>query len=518
MPRYPADAEIPVRVDRAAGPIPGQIVEQVRHLLAAGALHPGDPIPSTRGLAERLGVSRGTVTTAYDQLAGEGYLVSDRGSTRINPDLPPSIARSAPADGSPTPPARPGARRPGPTPPAATGTRGRAPTPPARPGSCHPGPTPAATSAPTRAATPSPAPARPVAPVDLRPGTPDISSVANTAWRAAWRSAAAHPGLGYGPEGSAELRRELAEYLRLLRSVVASPEDLVVTAGARDGLRLLLTVLSRRHVRPLTVAVEDPGYPSLHRVPQALGHAVVPVPLDAQGLDPAGLPSGERRPDVVLLTPSHQYPLGTSMPVARRLELIRWAEEQDALLVEDDYDSELRYVGDPLPALAALDSREAGAGGRVVTLGSFAKTLTPGLGLGFVLLPPRIREEVLALRRDAGAPVSAVVQDAVAHYMRSGGFRRHTARMRRDYRRRRDMLARILDAGHLPSGVEVLPMDGGLHAVLRVPGPEDEARVLAALERAGIAVAALGEYWSRGRRAAEGIEAVRPTAGGAGAG
>ena len=465
MPRYPADAEIPVHVNRSAGPIPGQIVEQIRRLVTTGALRPGDPVPSTRGLAERLGISRGTVTTAYDQLAGEGYLVSDRGSTRVTPDLPPDV----------TVPGRRG------TTSSAQDSGGPA----------------------AAASAPRPAPRASATPlVDLRPGTPDISSLANTAWRSAWRSAAAHPGLGYGAEGSEELRRELAEYLRLMRSVVVSPEDLVVTAGARDGLRLLLTVLGPRSSSPLTVAVEDPGYPSLHRVPQALGHTVVPVPLDAQGLDPAGLPSGAGRPDVVLLTPSHQYPLGTSMPVSRRLELLRWAEEHDALLVEDDYDSELRYVGDPLPALAALDSREAAARGRVVTLGSFAKTLTPGLGLGFVLLPGWLRGEVLRLRRDAGAPVSAVVQDAVADYMRSGGFRRHTARMRRDYRRRRDLLARTLDAALLPAGVEVLPMDGGLHAVLRMPGPADEARVLEALGRAGIAVAALGEYWSRGRRAA----------------
>lgn len=457
MARYSAETDLPVTIDRSDGSIPGQIVEQVRALVTSGRLRPGDPLPSTRALAARAGVSRGSVTTAYDQLAVEGYVVADRGSTRITPDLPGMFSAGVASSGSNSSVDR---RRP-------------------------------ARSAPPR----SPA----VCSFDLRPGTPDTSTLANTAWRAAWRAAAAEPSLGHPPQGSAALRDQLSEYLRLMRSVVRGPDDLLVTAGARDGLRILLSALHERMGRPLVVAVEDPGYPSLHKVPRVLGHRIVPVPVDDQGLDPTSLPSGTARPDVVLVTPSHQYPMGASMPVARRLELIRWAAENHAVLVEDDYDSELRYVGEPLPALAALDEPSAGAGETVVTLGSFAKVLTPGLGLGYLLMPDHLAEDLVGLKADAGPPISGILQDAMTRFMADGGLQRHTARMRRSYRRRRDLLASVFDRTGARDGVEVLPMDGGLHAVLRLPSPEAEAKVVDEARRRGVAVSGLGTYWSGGR-------------------
>lgn len=457
MPRSRATPDLPLRIRRGDGPLPTQIVDQIRQLVTSGGLRPGDPVPSTRSLAERLGVSRGTVSTAYDQLAGEGYLVADSGSTRITPDLP-SLATSA------------------------TGH------PESETGRCNGG---AEGNMPR-------------VEFDIRPGTPDTSVLTTTAWRAAWRAAAAEPSLGYGAQGSAELRRELTEYLRTMRAVRADPDDVLVTAGARDGLRILLTAVSRRLGRRLVVAVEDPGYPSLHRVPEAMGHLVVPVPLDEQGLNPEYLPAGPERagragrPDIVLVTPSHQYPLGASMPVTRRLELIRWAREHGAILVEDDYDSELRYVGEPLPALAALDTTATGAGDRVVTLGSFAKILTPGLGLGFVLMTPQTRADMLGLKHDAGAPVSGIVQDAMTYFFAADGLRRHTARMRREYRRRRDLLAEVLAPVELPAGTAVRPMDGGLHAVLELPRGSDENVLVAAARSRGVAVAGLSGYWNHG--------------------
>ena len=247
-----------------------------------GALLPGEPVPSTRALATQLGVSRGSVTTAYDQLTGEGFFIADRGGTRITPELPALPPR--PRGTTPDTPRR--------SVPAASGVAaaaGPGTAVAADPGeNAAGGPGVHAETGPAAEATTAPE-ARTEAPVpalryDLRPGTPDVSALTTTAWRAAWRTAAAQPSLGHPPQGSAALRRELAEHLRTGRSVPADPEDLLVTGGARDGLRLLLTVLAQRLGRALTVAVEDPGYPSLHRVPTALGHRVVPVPLDAQGL------------------------------------------------------------------------------------------------------------------------------------------------------------------------------------------------------------------------------------------
>lgn len=334
--------------------------------------------------------------------------------------------------------------------------------------------------------------------IDLTPGRPDTGRLATPQWRAAWRDAAAAAGTGAPPpQGSEPLREQIAEHLRLMRGVVRDPEDLFVTAGARDGLQLLLAVLGGHAGRGLRVAVEDPGYPSLRRVPERLGHEVLPVPIDDQGLDPARLPSGawagpgeweiERPPDAVIVTPSHQYPLGASMPAARRLELLGWARAHDALIVEDDYDSELRYTSEPLPALAALDTH-----GRVITLGTFATTLAPGVGVGFLLAPPGLVPALAATRADLGQPVSVVTQRALAAYLASGELRRHTHRMRALYRRRRAEVAAAFGA----RGVRVSPMDGGLHCVVETTRPE--ADVVADAAAHGVLVAGLSTYWTGG--------------------
>lgn len=447
----------PIKVQKGVGvSLPSQVAEQVRSLIVAGALVAGDLLPSSRSLAAQLNVSRGTVVFAYEQLVGEGYLEASSGRTRVAPGL--TFGRPSP---SPNP----------------------LPAPPAHPADSS-------------------------LPYNLRPGAPDVSLLASDTWRASWRRAAANPGSSYGPAGSADLRAELADHLRLTRSVLRTPEDILVTAGARDGFRLLLTALRQRvRNRPLRIAVENPGYPSLHRIPLAFNHEVLPIAVDQDGLNPALLPLGDRRPDIVLVAPSHQYPLGASMPASRRLELLEWARAHDAFIVEDDYDSELRYTGDPLPALAALD-RPAGAGvhpagDRVITLGSFARLLAPGLNLGFIVMPQQLRAELLALRGDLGNPVSALVQDALTDFLAVGGVRRHTARMRRVYRARR---ALVLEALAGVPGVEVLPMDGGLHVVVRLDagGPAREEALLGRLTALGVGVAPLSAYWS---------EAVGPGAG-----
>lgn len=494
MAGYSRNDQLPVSVSRSGpGSLPSQVAEQIRGLVLGGFLVAGDPLPSTRVLADRLNVSRGTVVFAYEQLVGEGYLISGRGGTRVAQDLT-LVAQGAGQ-------AAVWVGQEGPlVPPLAPGEAGR-------------------TSAHRTA--PNTAPTGPASPqvMDLRPGSPDTSLVASSGWRAAWRQAAANPGAIHPPAGSYELRVQLAEHLRLMRSVLRTPDDLLVTAGARDGFRLVLTALRRRvRNRPLRIAVENPGYPSLHRIPLAFGHEILPIEVDEQGLNPAHLPTGPERPDLVLIAPSHQYPLGASMPLARRLELLAWARAHDALLVEDDYDSELRYVGDPLPALASLDRPPLPGGAaahpacwacdRVVTLGSFAKMLAPGLNLGYVVAPRHLQAGLLELRADLGNPVSSVVQDAMAAFLAEGGVRRHTARMRRIYRGRREQVLTALEG---LAGPQVLPMDGGLHAVLHLPGIdsargrdlEDELVEAARLE--GVLVAPLGDYWSARAEAGEGL-------------
>lgn len=394
-----------------ADTIPARIVATIRERISSGTLLPGDGLPSTRTLAGQLGVSRGSVVAAFEQLVGEGFLVSGPGGTRVNPDLPRRPVRSGRA--------RPGVEKPGPG--------------------------------------------------LLRPGVPETGQLASTLWRRCWRVAAADP-VAHPAPGSWRLRELIAEHVRVTRSVAVDPASVIVTAGARDGLRTLLQVVKG------DVAVEDPGYPSLHRVPRAMGRRLVPIGADGDGISVAQLEAA--RPSVVLVMPNHQYPTGRQMPAGRRFELIEWSRRSGALIVEDDYDSELRRAH---PALAALDP---GA----VLLGSFAKTLTPALGLGYLIVPERLREAVAG----QAAPVSGLVQEAMAEFLAADGVRRHTARMRRGYGRRRLIFAEVF-----PEGV---PMDGGLHAVIELRPGTAEAGVVARCRRAGLAVSGLGDYWTAADR------------------
>lgn len=523
--RHPRDADLPLAVDRTCGvPLGEQLVRQVRDLVARGVLRPGDPLPSSRALAARLGTSRGTVTAAWDVLTGEGYLVADRGATRITPSLhldrenapptPPPPSRTLP------PPVRTTPRRslsvPPPsqtTPPRATPhdrtSTPRLATPPARPGDArHAG----------SAATPPGTPLPSVTTVggarvlDLRPGTGPVTALDTPAWRGAWRDAAGATARGETP--GASLQEHLSAYLRLSRGIVRAPEDILVTAGVRDGLQLVLRVLGLARRRTLRVAVENPGYPALRRVVEAAGHTALPVTVDHHGLDPAALPTGcwggasrwdvSAPPDVLVLTPGHQYPLGGTMPVSRRAELLAWAREHGAVVIEDDYDSELRHTGQPLPALGALDT----ARDTVVTLGSFAKVLGSSVGVGHLVAPDPLLPELIRARADLGSPVSRVAQDAIARFMDAGEFQRHTARMRRSFRRRRSLVSDAL--ADLP-GVVVVPMAGGAHAVVEVP--DEDAAVARARER-GVLVSGLGEYWTGRARPAGRTQAASSSGGG----
>lgn len=430
-----------VYLDRhSAETLPTQLADLLRTLATQAVLAPGDALPSTRALASHLGVSRGTVVAAYDQLLAEGYLSASAGrSTVVNPQL----RRVHPP-------------RPRPRVPRA----------------------------------PEPAPA-----YDLRPGRPWAEEVVGPAWKAAWRHAsAAEVALPTPVLGLPQLRQAWSEHLRRMRAVVRNPAQIAVTGGGREGFALVLLALAGD--RPLRVGVEDPGYPSLRRVPVRVGASVLPLPVDEHGLKVVDLPTGRSAPDVLLVTPSHQYPLGGSLPVDRRQALLEWARRNKVVIVEDDYDSELRYTSEPLPALAALDDPDDGT---VVLLGTLSKTLTPALAMGFLALPARLVPAITDARRDLGQPVGLVAQQAIAMYLDAGALRLHTQRMRNRYRSRRVQVVNAL--GDIP-GARVYPMDGGLHAVVETRRPE--AALVEALAEAGVRVSPLSEYWS-GRDTRSGI-------------
>ena len=295
--------------------------------------------------------------------------------------------------------------------------------------------------------------------VDLRPGLPDLSSFPRADWARCLRDAvrdAPDALLGY-PDGAGvpELREVLAGYLRRVRNADARTSEVVVCAGFAQGLHLVLQALVARGLT--TLAVEDPGDRDSHAVAAGLGIRVVPVPVDADGIVVEAL--GEA--GAVLVTPAHQSPTGVLLSARRRQELVAWARERDAAILEDDYDAELRYGDEPVGALQGL------APDRVVLLGSVSKSLAPGLRLGWVLCPPALVRSVAdaKARADRGSPV--LDQLALARMVRSGRYDRHLRRMRVRYAQRRAVLVGALRE-HAP-GVQVGGLAAGFHVVATLP-------------------------------------------------
>jgi GntR family transcriptional regulator / MocR family aminotransferase len=446
-----ACVEPPVLLDRG-GPVPltAQISGQLREAMRDGRIGAGDRLPSTRALALALGVSRTVVTDAYAQLYAEGWLQGRHGSGTY-------VAAGAAGHAVTTPdraPAGPG---------SAAGAAAVAVDRPSRPGE-HTG--------------------WPV--IDLRPGVPWAGGIDQAAWRRAWRRAgsagiAPSPQPVADPPGLADLRRVLAGYLRRSRAVSCSPGDIIVTRGVANGLDLIAAALLPPGVM---AGVEEPGWPAARSILAARGVRVVPCPVDDHGLVVDALPPGLR---LVYTTPAHQTPLGGRLPVPRRQALLAWARRTGALVVEDDYDSEFRYDVAPLPALHSLDP------GVVAYLGTTAKTLTPELGIGWLVARPGVRGAVAAARLRLADRAPTAVQHAVAALIEGGDLERHVRRMRHEYARRRSAIIEVL-AGLAPPA-RLLGDTAGMHVVLELPAAVTAAALTGADDR-GVAVMTLDRYFS----------------------
>ncbi|HET8853849.1 MAG TPA: PLP-dependent aminotransferase family protein, partial [Ktedonobacteraceae bacterium] len=322
------DLGLPIALDRAAQtPLHQQLCEQLRRAILDGRLSRGTRLPSTRTFAHALGVSRTVTSSAFDELFAEGYLEGRQGSgTYVGRDLPPLP------------------RLPRPSPNTLPRWLGKAP-PLARDESIPP------------------------QAIAFRLGVPSVSSLPPRLWREAWRTVTARlPPNSYGPaNGDPVLREALASYLGRSRGLACTPEDILITAGATHALDLIVrATLSAGEF----VGFEEPGYPAARQIVLAREGRILPVPVDDDGMQVERLPTGRAAPLLVYTTPSHQYPLGTRLAVSRRLALLTWAQANDSLLIEDDYDSEFRFDTSPLPALASLDEA-----GRVAYLGTFSKVL-----------------------------------------------------------------------------------------------------------------------------------------------
>jgi GntR family transcriptional regulator / MocR family aminotransferase len=424
-----------VFLDPEAGkPLTVQLYEQLRTAITAGRLLPGDQLVPSRQLASELRVSRHTVTTAYGRLVAEGYAEGRAGGGSV-------VASASPAPQGAAPPA---ALRPSPR------FAGWSPYFRPPPYGCR---------------------------FDLRPGLPDPAMFPVAQWRRLVSAAVAAEQSWYGdPAGKIRLRRAIAGWVARSRSVAADESTVVVTCGAQHAIDLVARVV----LEPGDcVAVEDPGYVPAARLFEALGAKVVGVPVDDQGLVVDLLPPAAR---IVYVTPSHQYPLGMTMSMARRRALLRWAEHHDAAVIEDDYDTEFRYVDRPLEPLQALD-----ANGRVVYVGSFSKTFSPSVRLGFAVVPRPLAEPIAALRQLVDWHPPIAMQTALAGFISDGLLDKHIRRSRRVYAERHHMLTDAL-SGPLGDHLAAQASNAGLHIAALLRGGLCEKDVLQAAARHGIAI------------------------------
>lgn len=428
-----------------------RIYEHVRAQMAEGILGVGARVPSTRALAAALGVSRTTVSAVYDQLAAEGFILTSLGrSARVA-----AVAASA-AFASGTPPRRTAGQRPAKL--SAFGRRVQTMRLASMPPAEH-------------------------LPFDFLYGAVGARDFPSVTWRRAYLAALweAQPRLYYAPpEGDEALRRALSGYLGRARGLRCLPEQIVVVNGSQQAIDLCARVLLDADD---AFVFEDPGYSMARSCFEATGAQGLNVPVDEQGLATRRLP-GDHRVRLAYVTPSHQFPLGGTLPIARRQELLAWARRQRAWIVEDDYDGEFRYGQHPIDALASLDTDA-----RVIYVGTFSKALSPQLRLGYLVLPTELQEPFRKAKRltDRHAPV--LEQRTMAALIESGAYERHVRRMRREYERRREALLGAM-ARELPQGTEILGAAAGLHVVMRLPltGLGAELALITAARRRGVAV------------------------------
>lgn len=447
-----------IRIDgRARKGLREQVYAAVRGAILDGVLVPGARLPSSRALADDLRVSRTTTLQAYEQLLAEGYLSARHGSGTF-------VARDLADDG----PHQVSVRRVSRLKHPRLSRRGVA-----------------------LAAAPSPARRIGGPPRAFRLGVPALDVFPLRLWSQLvtrrLRSMTIQQ-LGYtDPAGFPGLRKAIADYVQASRGTRCEPDQVFIVAGAQRGLQMLCSVLLDIGDR---VWLEEPGYPGARSAFISASARIVPAAVDQHGLDVATAARQAADARMAYVTPSNQFPLGGPMTMARRLALLKWASSADAWIVEDDYDSEFRYGTRPIPCLHGLD-----ADGRVIYLGTFAKSIFPALRLGFVIVPPDLQDRFLAMRRSTDLHPPILEQMALADFIAGGHYARHLRRMRTIYRERLEALTDA--AEHTCAGLlRLRPVPAGLHAVADLDG-SDEERVSAEARQRGIEVAPLGMYFLR---------------------
>jgi GntR family transcriptional regulator/MocR family aminotransferase len=441
------------------------LYESLRQQILDGRLRPGTRVPATRDLARQYGLARGTIVNAFDQLKSEGYLAGSVGSgTRVSRVLPEQLLHVE--------------RKHAECPPAAKRVRV------------------GLSAYGQRATLFTGYEERPT--LAFRCNLPALDLFPITLWtkitNRCLRRMTMQLMMGCSPLGYAPLRKAIAEYLRTARAVRCEPEQILIVSGVQEALDLVTRVLVDPGDR---VCLENPAYPGAALVFQAHGAAVKAIGVDAEGLRVSELPARGAR--LAYLTPGHQFPLGTTMSLARRLQLLEWARKSGALIFEDDYDSEYRYSGRPIPALQGLDQH-----GVVLYAGSFSKVMYPALRLGYVVVPPELVKKMEAIKSLTTRHMPVLQQMVVAEFISEGHFARHLRRMREVYAERLSVL--LEEARHrLAGALNVSSVEAGLQtAGWLTRGVRAETVATLAAER-NVEVTPLSRY-ALGRAGQEGLQ------------
>ncbi len=452
--------------DEAGTQIGARLTQQMRRAILERVVPPAHRLPSTRALARALRIARNTVVPVYEQLRAEGFVVAGQGSgtyvCRIAPDAPPAAAKA-------TEPAEP----PRAASPLAFSRRGRR---------YH---------------------SHPLHEFWTRqpfcPGQFDLALFPFRLWNRLQQRQLRRADpiqLEQGePGGAPELREAIADHVRATRGVHCAPDQVIITDGTGESIDLVARLMCDPGD---TVLLEDPGYWAATQVLSDHGLRLRPSPVDAHGLPPPVLRPGERAPRLAYLTPSNQFPTGGAMPLARRLEWLRFAARHGTLLLEDDYDSEYRYEGAPFPSLQGQD-----AAGRVIYLGTFSKTVYPGIRVAFLVVPQGLQRVFADASADFYRDGDQLVQQVLADFMREGHYAAHVRTLRREYALRREAMLRAL-AEALPDEfatrrLSVVSGARGVHLTLALPDEIDDRAVAREAIAHGVTAIPLSVYAMRVR-------------------
>lgn len=418
----------------AGGPRRDALQAELRRLIETRVLRPGQKLPPSRELAQRLKLARGAVVAAYEQLAADGFVEARLGAGTY-------VAAQVPEHAVPKSPSKAPAK-----------------------------------SAPT-----------PALPGKLGSGTVDDKTLRDL--RGHFRAALMRPPpafLHYGDTfGDLSLRREIADYLRATRGIRAEVDQVMITSGTQSTLSLIARAVLPPEGR---IWVEDPCYPQALNLFRSLGLTIIPVPVDRDGLDPSAGTAAAPRAEAVYLTPSHQFPLGTTLSMPRRLALLDWAQRAGAWIIEDDYDSEFRFTGPPLAALHGISQA-----GRVIYLGTFSKALAPGLRLGYAILPTEVVERVRALRDLTDRYPNPLIETVLARFIAEGHYAGHLRRARKRCRIARDALVEGLSKAPL----DVTIPEQGLHLIALAREGASDAELQLLAQEGGLASRRLSQMFHK---------------------